>query len=112
MTTIPTHCLASGAIAIGATITAAQLHSNSNVPKLCIASAIAGSATVATLLAHHGSATKMPPLYCVAGTAAGLAGVGYALRQHAELSKVCLSYLRIMLRSYVLRAPSHAERDW
>ena len=86
--TIPTHCLAAGAVAVGATVTATQLHNNSAIPKSCIASAVAGSATVATVLAHHGSLTRTPAWYCVAGGAAGVAGVGYALSAHAELSKV------------------------
>jgi len=87
MTSIPSHCLASGALAVGATIAATQLHNNSRVPKSCIASAIAGSATVATVIAHHGSGSS-PAWYCVAGGAVGVVGVGYALSAHAELAKI------------------------
>ena len=118
---IPTHCLAAGAVAVGATVTATQLHSNSSIPKSCIASAVAGSATVATVLAHHGSLTRTPAWYCVAGGAAGVAGCGYALSAHAELSKVvvlCVGWgcaVRALLRADYLhslllrRSPSLAS---
>ncbi|KAL3910465.1 MAG: hypothetical protein SGPRY_009047, partial [Prymnesium sp.] len=86
--TLPAHCVASAAVAVGATVAATQLHSNSKVPKSCIASGIAGTASVATLIAHHGSLSKPPAWYCVAGGAAGVAGIGYALSAHTELSKI------------------------
>ena len=93
---MPLRPQASAAVALGATVAASQLHSNSRVPKSCIVSAIVGSATIATALAHHGSLSKTPAWYCVAGGAAGVVGVGYALSAHTEISKV-LTWIAISL---------------
>ena len=79
MPEVPTHCWAAAAVAVGASVVATQLHSDSKVPTHCIGASMLGSATVASALVHHGSLTQTPAWYCVVGGVAGASAIGYSL---------------------------------
>ena len=79
MPEVPTHCWAAAAVAVGASVVATQLHSDSKVPAHCIGASMLGSATVASALVHHGSLMRAPAWYCVVGGVAGASAIGYSL---------------------------------
>mmetsp|Transcript_31054 Transcript_31054/g.84969 ORF Transcript_31054/g.84969 Transcript_31054/m.84969 type:complete len:115 (-) Transcript_31054:275-619(-) len=91
MSSVPAHCYAAGAVALGATVVATQLHTDSKIPSHCVAASIAGSTTLAAALAHHGSTTSSPAWYCIVGGVGGVGGIAYSLMAHSEKSKVPLS---------------------
>mmetsp|Transcript_31053 Transcript_31053/g.84965 ORF Transcript_31053/g.84965 Transcript_31053/m.84965 type:complete len:142 (-) Transcript_31053:275-700(-) len=79
MSSVPAHCYAAGAVALGATVVATQLHTDSKIPSHCVAASIAGSTTLAAALAHHGSTTSSPAWYCIVGGVGGVGGIAYSL---------------------------------
>ena len=91
MASIPAHCIAAGAVAVGATVVATQLHTDDSVPSTCKVASMAGSTAVAAALIHHGSLSKTPSSICVLGGLGGVASIGYGLSAHAGPSKVPLS---------------------
>lgn len=91
MASIPPHCIAAGAVAVGATVVATQLHTDSTVPATCVTASMVGSAAIAGALVHHGSLSKTPSSICVVGGLGGVAAIGYGLSAHAGPSKVPLS---------------------
>mmetsp|Transcript_62637 Transcript_62637/g.104241 ORF Transcript_62637/g.104241 Transcript_62637/m.104241 type:complete len:114 (+) Transcript_62637:53-394(+) len=88
MTSIPLHCYAGGAVVLGASIVATQLHQKSDIPKHCIASSLLGSAAVTGAIAHHGSFTKFPPVICVVSGLSGVGALGVALSAHSSFAKI------------------------
>uniref|UniRef100_A0A7S0L8Z3 Uncharacterized protein n=1 Tax=Coccolithus braarudii TaxID=221442 RepID=A0A7S0L8Z3_9EUKA len=88
MTSVPTSCYAATAVAVGGTIAATQMHSNTTIPKYCIASSLLSTSAVAAAVTHHSSLSKMPAWYCVVGGLAGASAIGYALDRHGPDSKV------------------------
>ena len=87
MPAVPTHCWAAAAVAVGASVVATQLHSDSKVPTHCIGASMLGSATVASALMHHGSLKRAPAWYCVVGGVAGASAIGYSLTARLQCSE-------------------------
>ena len=107
---VPSHCLAGGAVALGAAAVATTLHTEANVPKVCIASSIVGSTALVSALSHHGTLSKSPAAPCIAGSVAGFAVVGYALSSHSapKMPFHCKMYtaagLAVLLASVTMMA--------
>ena len=97
MASIPPHCIAAVAVAVGATVVATQLHTSSAVPSTCVTASMVGSAAIAGALVHHGSLSQTPSAICIVGGLGGVAAIGYGLSSHAGPSKVPLSCKLCML---------------
>ena len=79
MPEVPTHCWAAAAVAVGASVVATQLHSDSKVPTHCIGASMLGSATVASAFVHHGSLKRAPATPPTTQYQAGASAIGYSL---------------------------------
>ena len=85
MSSVPAHCYAASAVAVGATLIATQLHTDSKIPTHCVAASVAGTAGLAAAVVHHGSTKQAPAWYCVAGGVGGIGAIGYSLVVRARV---------------------------